>query len=529
MDIVASLQQTIVNVDDLLSDLQTVLADQEKFQLQREKNLSTSATHPSSKSHGYVRMGLSKDETNLYGDLDVPEIRVPEATVESEEHAQDEVSDDDDSVYEDLSLHTQSRSPAGIIDDETDVIYLKTDDSQSGSGTSSDKSLAAASLPQLVAKITRGDRFDPKLMHSVILTYHSFTSGQELLNLLIARFEDTLKTVSKKDVEGFKIRIRVLNVLKRWIIDNGEDFRNQDILAQLEAFVEKHSKHPYAEQLSTMIVHLNACKMSCISSIFTSSGARRDPTDLDIFALQGDELEEFEQTGDVSFSPQATSLDLTQLAVRETAEQLTLWHWRQFIRLSPKDLIGKNANKTRTRKALTRYFDVTSSWAMATILSQANKAKRVLKLKYMIRLAEILFSLGNFDLFYAVYLGVTHSSILRLKQTWKTFTDKHKRSSSLFQKHENLCGDQHFGRLRPYFADRQIEGKPCIPVIAMNCGDIVKRDNAFDDIVDHNGLKLINMTKRLNLSQSIEELRRFQRLPYNLPVKEVIQVFVNPS
>ena len=377
--------------------------------------------------------------------------------------------------------------------------------------------LAAASLPELVRRITRPERFDPKLMSAVILTYHSFTTGQELLQLLIARFEEEFAKsngAAPKHDAGFQVRVRVLNAIKRWLVDNALDFGDPALLGQLRAFLQRHDSHPNVKQLQTMATHVEECRPYTLCNIFTLQGGRRA---LDEIIAEHD--------ADTGGELAATiPLDLCSFEPRDTGEQLTLWHWRLYSRLVPQDLVGKTAAKSSNKKMLARHAECVTFWAIASILHVVQRVKRARRIKFMVRVANVLLELGNFDLFYAVYLGIANSSVLRMKQTWKLFRDKHRRSASLFDQHEQLCKDMHFGRLRALVRDRHLQGKPCIPPMPMLLNEFERRANAYNDTMDKDGVKLINMAKRMNLAQALEQIKAYQRLAYQLPAKEIIQV-----
>eukprot|EP00043_Microstomoeca_roanoka_P018610 m.201115 g.201115 ORF g.201115 m.201115 type:complete len:1120 (+) comp16862_c0_seq1:94-3453(+) len=506
-EVLQRIQECIALGEPLLTSLERIIQDQQALVAKRSSSTSSAQLPASQRSS-----------------ISAPQEAVASAprrvSMDDDEEESEEVLE----LGEDATDDTDDAGVDGVDGEDTsaeavaDVIYLTVDRlKQLQTSESANKVVAAASLPQLVSRITRSDRFDPKLTAAVILTYHTFTTGQELLNALIARFEETTKPGTDKNV-GFQVRTRVLNVIKRWLIDNAEDFRKPELAQQLHAFLTKQEGQQQAAKLCTMLSHIEACQRGSTANLFTNSGARRH-LGLD----HGPSLEEASRGG----IPAVSKLDLCQLNVREIATQLTIWHWQLFSQVTPHDLIGKPATNSPTKKLLAKHFDVTSCWVMANILCKADKAKRVNMLKTMVRLTEELLSLGNYDLMYAAYLGIKHSSIVRLKQTWKMFRDKHPRSTALHEQHEHLCGDMHFGRIRVHMKDRRLQGQPCLPVIALYNNDLLKRESADEDTVDNKGVKLINIKKRMNMAVSIEELREFQRLAYSLPPKPIIQDYLN--
>ncbi|EGD83330.1 hypothetical protein PTSG_12101 [Salpingoeca rosetta] len=534
--LLTSIKGTVAIGTRLLADLDAILKSQTAAQARRDsdarkhppKPAAAPASPPSAAvmaEPGYMsmRMGMGlegEEDEYVYTDITAPAARVQEA-----------VSEDEDEDGGAVGQGERKRAGSVFDGGEEDVIYLTKDSlkeqQKKEMAADATRVLAAASLPQIVTRITRSERFDPKLMSAVILTYHSFTTGRELLDLLITRFEESLEgkvvTTPAEDPVGFQVRARVLNAIKRWLIDNADDFRDRELLSQLRSFLQRHQGlHSSTKNMLEMVKHIESCRRQSTANIFTDSGARRILGDMD-----EDEAEEWDVVMRPRSSMSVCKLDLCQLGYWETAEQLTLWHWKLYVQLTPHDLIGKKAEKAPRKKLLAKHATVVTFWVMASILREAERLKRVQRLKYMVRLADTLLSLGNFDLFYAVYLGISHSSIRRLKQTWKLFRDKHPRSTTLYEKHEQLCGDLHFGRLRALLRERHLQAKPCIPPIPMYNNDFLRRQNAFNDTMDNNGVKLINLMKRMNLVEAIEEIRAYQRLEYRLPAKEIIQMYLD--
>jgi hypothetical protein len=94
--------------------------------------------------------------------------------------------------------------------------------------------IRGASLPKLIEYLTHPSIVDNQFLYSFLLTYNSFTTAEEFLELLAERYETpprnekcTLKEFADfRDTELFPMRLRVCQVLKYWIENHSYDFRS---------------------------------------------------------------------------------------------------------------------------------------------------------------------------------------------------------------------------------------------------------------------------------------------------------------
>ncbi|KAJ5044557.1 cell division cycle- protein [Penicillium rubens] len=81
----------------------------------------------------------------------------------------------------------------------------------------------AGTLAALVENLTRHDKLDGSFNRTFFATYKYFTSGAELLELLIDRFDCSPPTLTAIQTTEWTtqtkplIRLRVINVLKHWL------------------------------------------------------------------------------------------------------------------------------------------------------------------------------------------------------------------------------------------------------------------------------------------------------------------------
>ena len=103
-----------------------------------------------------------------------------------------------------------------------------------------------ATLEKLVERLTFEEYPDMEFVEAFMLTYRSFTSPLELMELIVARYCITPPAgLSKDELLEYKtkrqtpIRLRAFNVLMTWITDHFYDFEDDpELIAMMREFVE---------------------------------------------------------------------------------------------------------------------------------------------------------------------------------------------------------------------------------------------------------------------------------------------------
>lgn len=135
------------------------------------------------------------------------------------------------------------------------------EDNERNSGV---QQIKGATLVKLVERLTYHENADPMFMKTFLTTYRSFCKPNELLDLLIERFnipdpefssdsesdsemgDKTSKMRIAQDMKRFRekyshpVQVRVFNVLKHWVDQHFYDFdQDNDLLHKLTSFLDK--------------------------------------------------------------------------------------------------------------------------------------------------------------------------------------------------------------------------------------------------------------------------------------------------
>lgn len=251
----------------------------------------------------------------------------------------------------------------------------------------SEEIVRAGTLAALVENLTRHDKLDGSFNRIFFTTYKYFTSGAELVELLIDRFDCSPPTLNATQKAEWStqtkplIQLRVINVLKQWLehfwnepkgIDTD---RNLRILQSFAKRATDATETSATQQLLTIIQRRLAgfdCKRRSLSSISTPPKP--------ILPRKLDKL-------------QFLKIDATEIA-----RQLTIMESHMFGKVQRDELLNKNWQKKDSSttpelapniRALIRYSNQLSNWVGALILTESDLKKRTQVVGHLINVANV--------------------------------------------------------------------------------------------------------------------------------------------
>ena len=268
------------------------------------------------------------------------------------------------------------------------------------------------------------------------MTYKTFTTANELLDLLIMRFNmPHPKAPSKEQARLFKseklvpIHFRVFNVLKNWVEKYMIDFKQDTVLVQrVLDFVEKATESQVAlEKVGVQIkTHLNLKKFDNTKKDFSAN-----------FGLNIGEVFEkaklsSNNNNNNNINNNNNSIKITTLSILlETydiniiAEQIHYTSQRVFFHLAGRECLQKfwcspeAKVKSPNLFYLHKKFDSLSRWVATEIVLSPDIKSRAQITENFISLAEKLVKLKDLQDAFALLYSISKLKEKELKQTWE--------------------------------------------------------------------------------------------------------------
>lgn len=279
-----------------------------------------------------------------------------------------------------------------------------------------DGQLVGATLEALVEKLTPHDSMlDASLSAVFFLTFRLFSTPLEFAEAIIARFSLALPS-GLSDEDGatwmqqklLPIRMRVQNLLKSWLETYWRAGTDDEALLALQAFI----RGPVAEVFR---MHAQRLDDLITARSSTPSGHPISPvTDRQRIS------ERLRDTG-VAISPAITvssstetprpimtkallsslrahnfdSIAVTDFDALELARQLTLVESDLYCKITAEEVLEmgrKNALPAVNVKAVTTLSTAVTGWVSESILGEQDVKKRMLLVKFFIKLADVSFS-----------------------------------------------------------------------------------------------------------------------------------------
>ncbi|CAO3614445.1 unnamed protein product [Mucor hiemalis] len=395
--------------------------------------------------------------------------------------------------------------------------YLQYDYSPNEIVFTVDGNVKGGTLPALVERMTLHDYLDMNFNSTFLLTYRSFCTSMELLELLEGRYniqpppeltpEELEIWVNKKQK---LIRLRVFNVLKIWL---EQYYYEEDsvILDRLLFFTNTRIKDTLsfsAYQLERLIhKRKEACK-DLKKLVITQQFDAPDP-------ILPRNLKKFR---------------LLDLDPTEMARQLTIMDFKLYSSIKPVECLDKGwsrdaSNSTEAPiaaniRASIDYCNQVTTWVSDEILSQSEVKKRSTLIKYWVNVAEKCRVLNNFNTCMAVLSAFDNSAVGRLKRTWEMVGA---RTNHILSNIRKLMGaNRNFNQYRALIHSIN---PPCIPFLG-----IYLQDLTFIEDGNPNFLKtskdLINFAKRAKTAEVIREIQQYQSMGYQFRTVEEVQSFI---
>uniref|UniRef100_A0A8C5Q2C4 SOS Ras/Rho guanine nucleotide exchange factor 2 n=1 Tax=Leptobrachium leishanense TaxID=445787 RepID=A0A8C5Q2C4_9ANUR len=424
-------------------------------------------------------------------------------------------------------------------DSEENIVFE--DNVQSRSGI---PIIKGGTVVKLIERLTYHMYADPNFVRTFLTTYRSFCKPQELLSLLIERFEipdpepteadrlaiekgeqpigTNLKRFRKEYVQP--VQLRVLNVFRHWVEHHFYDFeRDHELLERLETFiagVRGKSMKKWVESIAKIIKRKKQAEANGVSHNITFESS---PPPIEWH---------------ISRSGQSETFDLMTLHPIEIARQLTLIESELYRAVQPSELVGsvwtkedKEINSPNLLKMIRHTTNLTL-WFEKCVVETEHFEERVAVFSRIIEILQVFQDLNNFNGVLEIVSAVNSVPVYRLDHTFEALQERKRRildeAVELSQDHFK----KYLAKLKsinpPYCRGVIAHGvcsPPRVPPMRIYLTNILKTEEGNPDFLKRCGKGLINFSKRRKVAEITGEIQQYQNQPYCLRVEPEIRRF----
>ncbi|XP_059162267.1 son of sevenless homolog 2-like [Physella acuta] len=418
-----------------------------------------------------------------------------------------------------LILPSSSQYEFAMEDSSKNIIFEENQDSSHESPL-----IKGGQLVKLVERLTYHMYADPRFLRTFLLTYRSFCSSRELLDLLVKRFDipepnfgsptmdDNASLKMREDIKRFRneyvkpVQFRVANVFRHWVDNHFYDFeRDPELLVRLNKFLQ-NIKGKAMRKMADII-------SKSIQRKLDSSNTEREFT-----------YQEKKPKIEWHITKKPEEFNLMTLHPIEIARQVTLLEFDLYRAIKPSELVGMpwmKKDKQQTAPNLLKMIHFSTNftyWLELFIVETHNLDERVAVMSRVIEVMMVFQELNNFNGVLEVIGALNSASVFRLEHTKRELPSKYQKA---LEEASELNND-HF---RKYIEKLRSINPPCVPFLGMYLTNILKTEEGNPDFVANAPEGIINFSKRRKVAEITGEIQQYQNQPYCLDQENSIREF----
>lgn len=413
--------------------------------------------------------------------------------------------------------------PAPVItkpretEDETGVLGLDHEGEIAYDAKTTPPQLRGGTLVGLVEQLTRHDKLDSPFNNTFLLTYQSFTSANELFEMLVKRWciqpppglsaADTQKWIDKKQKP---IRFRVVNIIKSWFDTywmEGNDEAAQKLMQRVYTFAKEtvaSTSTPGAGPLMTAIEQRIRGQDASTKRLVLNVASGATPSPI--------------------IPRNVKKLKFLDIDTLEFARQLTIIESRLYCKIKSTECLNKTWQKKLVEgdpdpapnvKALILHSNQLTNWVAQMILTQADVKRRQIVIKHFVAIADKCRALNNFSTLTSIISALGTAPIHRLSRTWAQVNQK---TMTTLEGMRKLMGSTK--NFLEYRDALHKANPPCIPFFGVYLTDLTFIEDGIPSMIKKTNL--INFAKRAKTAEVIGDIQQYQNVPFALqPVQEL--------
>ncbi|KAI9595738.1 hypothetical protein BDF19DRAFT_495756 [Syncephalis fuscata] len=375
-----------------------------------------------------------------------------------------------------------------------------------------DGNVKGGTLKALVERCTLHDTLDTTFINNFLLTYRSFTTTEEFMDLLFKRFQiQPPSGLSPEDLELWRkkkqtpVRLRVFNIIKQWLESGYHEENDSGLLVKLNDFIK-----------TTMTPYINTSPL-----LKLIEKRQKKSTDYTLRKLVRNTKQEAPQP---ILPKNLKKIKLLDIDPIEFARHLTIMDSQLYNKITPVECLNKAwSNKENSCsvniKAMIEISNHLTHWVIESILQEKDARKRAQLIRHFVAIADRSMGLNNYNSLMAILAGLNSAPIHRLKRTWEQVSAKTTAVLDLLKARMNQTKNFSTYREGLHSID-----PPCVPFLGVYLTDLTFIDDGNPDKLS--GTNLINFSKYSKCADVITEIQQYQNLPYCLTTVPQIKMFL---